>query len=135
MVPFADAWDFGAVYAALLDFVKAYPFDPEREDYLVHITTGTHVAQICLYLLTESRHLPARLLQTSPPTRDARGASPGDVIGTWRSIDLDLSRYDRLATRFALEARERTGLLKAGIETRNASFNALIFRVERVALA
>ena len=31
----------------------------------MHITTGTHVAQICLFLLAESRHLPARLLQTS----------------------------------------------------------------------
>jgi transcriptional regulatory protein RtcR len=130
-----DPWDLEEVYAVLHDFARSYPFDPEREDYLVHITTGTHVAQICLFLLTESRHFPARLLQTSPPSRDARGASPGDVVGTWRAIDLDLSRYDRLATRFALEARERTGLLKAGIETRNAAFNALIDRVERVALA
>jgi sigma54-dependent transcription regulator len=32
----------------------------------VHITTGTHVAQICWFLLTEARYLPASLLQTSP---------------------------------------------------------------------
>jgi transcriptional regulatory protein RtcR len=130
----ADPWDLEEVYAALHDFARAYPFDPEREDYLVHITTGTHVAQIVLFLLTESRHLPATLLQTSPPTRADRDAA-SRTAGTWRAIDLDLSRYDRLASRFAAEARERTGGLKAGIETRNAAFNALIDRIERVALA
>jgi transcriptional regulatory protein RtcR len=132
-----DAWDLEEVYATLHDFARAYPFDTEREDYLVHITTGTHVAQICLFLLTESQHLPARLLQTSPPSRQGSGPRPRDrheqTAGTWRAIDLDLSRYDRVASRFDAEARERTGLLKAGIETRNAAFNALIERVERVA--
>jgi transcriptional regulatory protein RtcR len=130
----SDPWDLEPVYAALHDFARAYPFDPEREDYLVHITTGTHVAQIVLFLLAESRHLPARLLQTSPPTRAQRDpAHP--TLGSWRVIDLDLSRYDRLASRFAAEARERTGVLKAGIETRNPAFNALIDRIERVAVA
>ena len=42
---------------------------PEKEDYLIHITTGTHVAQICLFLLAEARYLPAKLLQTEPPPR------------------------------------------------------------------
>ena len=87
------------VYGALHDFARDYPFDPDREDYLVHITTGTHVAQICLFLLTESRHFPARLLQTSPPQRQRPG-TPGPT----RIIDLDLSRYDRLASRFQQRA-------------------------------
>jgi len=136
LVPFAmaDPWDLEEVYASLHDFARSYPFDPEREDYLVHITTGTHVAQIVLFLLTESRHLPATLLQTSPPTRADRDPA-SRAAGTWRAIDLDLSRYDRLASRFAAEARERAGGLKAGIETRNAAFNALIDRIERVAVA
>src|SRR5262249_38652610 len=66
-VAFRDPWDFEEVYGRLHDFARGYPFDLESEQYLVHITTGTHVAQICLFLLTESHHLPARLLQTSPP--------------------------------------------------------------------
>ena len=65
--PTLDAWDFEEVYGNLHDFARAYPFDTDAEDYLVHITTGSHVEQICLFLLTESRHLPGRLLQTSPP--------------------------------------------------------------------
>src|SRR5437879_3378530 len=45
-VEFKDPWDFEEVYGALHDFARTYPFDVEREDYLVHMTTGTHVAQI-----------------------------------------------------------------------------------------
>ena len=71
-----DPWDFEEVYATLHEFARQYPFQPDHEDYLVHITTGIHVAQICLFLLTESRHLPASLLQTSPPPA-ARQPSPG----------------------------------------------------------
>lgn len=64
-----DPWDFEQVYTALHDLARSYPFDPEAEEYLVHITTGTHVAQICLFLLTEARYFPARLLQTARPRR------------------------------------------------------------------
>ena len=98
-----DPWDFDQVFGALHDFARAYPFDPEREDYLVHITTGTHVVQICLFLLTESRHFPARLIQTSPARRPRSGEP-----GTFKIIDLDLSKYDRLASRFAREREEAT---------------------------
>lgn len=126
---FSDPWDFEEVYAALHGFASAYPFNTDDEEYLVHISTGTHVAQICLFLLTESRHLPGKLLQTSPP---ARRNSPEP--GSFQIIDLDLSRYDRLASRFAREQQESVSFLKSGIETRNAEFNRLIDRIERVAM-
>jgi transcriptional regulatory protein RtcR len=131
-VPMAieDPWDFEQVYAALHDFARSYPFAPDREDYLVHITTGTHVMQICMFLLTESRHFPARLLQTSPPKSAERGGP-----GTFAIIDLDLSKYDRLAARFEKEQREGQNVLKSGIETRNAAYNKLIERIEQVAVA
>ncbi|MEL6797862.1 MAG: RNA repair transcriptional activator RtcR, partial [Planctomycetota bacterium] len=106
-----------------------YRFDTEREDYLVHITTGTHVAQICSFLLTEARYFPARLIQTSPPMRGTGEGSPG----TMSIIDLDLSRYDRLASRFEREHTDAIASLKSGIETRNAAFNRLIERIELVA--
>ncbi|MCU0683212.1 MAG: RNA repair transcriptional activator RtcR [Polyangiaceae bacterium] len=130
-IEFVDAWDFEEVYGALHDFAKGYPYRPEREDYLVHITTGTHVGQICLFLLAESRRLPGRLLQTSPPRR---GEGPGSV-GSYAVIDLDLSKYDRLAARFDGERLEGASFLKAGIETKNAAFNRLIDRIEQVAVA
>src|SRR5215470_12239171 len=127
-IEFGDPWDFEQVYGALHDFARAYSFNTESEEYLIHITTGTHVAQICLFLLTESRHFPGRLLQCSPE-RDR--AEPGKI----KIIDLDLSKYDRIASRFRQEQREATSYLKNGIDTRNAAFNALIDRIERVAIA
>jgi len=127
-IEFDDPWDFEEVYGQLHDFARTYPFAPQREDYLVHMTTGTHVAQICLFLLTEARYFPARLLQTTPPKRGR------DAASTYRIIDLDLSRYDRLASRFRTEQREGVSLLKAGIETKNRTFNELIARVEHVAM-
>ena len=128
VLDFSDPWDFEEVYGKLLDFAQAYPFDPEAQDYLVHITTGTHVAQICLFLLTEARYLPGRLLQTQP----ARGVP--QPIGTWNAIDLDLSRYDSIATRFAEASAESNSFLKSGIDTRNAAFNRMIEEIEQVAV-
>ncbi|WP_077145907.1 RNA repair transcriptional activator RtcR [Sphingopyxis sp. KK2] len=128
LLDFDDPWDFEEVYGKLLDFARDFPFDPDAQDYLVHITTGTHVAQICLFLLTEARYLPGRLLQTQPQ----RGAP--QPIGTWNVIDLDLSRYDSIATRFAEASAESANFLKSGIETRNPAFNRMIEEIEQVAV-
>ena len=133
-VHFKDPWDFAEVYAVLRDFAEAYHFDEDEEDYYVHMTTGTHVVQICLFLLVETRHIPARLIQTSPPTAGGqRRSRRGAAHGTYTIIDLDLSRYDQLAARFQAERQEGASFLKAGIETRSAAFNALIDRIELVA--
>ncbi|MEE3664426.1 RNA repair transcriptional activator RtcR [Brenneria sp. g21c3] len=129
-VDLLDAWDFEEVYTAYLDFAARYPFDTENEEYLVHITTGTHVAQICWFLLTEARYLPACLLQTSPASHEGT-PSPA---GVYSIIDLDLSRYATLTSRFQREQQASASFLKAGIETRNAAYNALIDQIERVAL-
>ena len=133
-VEFKDAWDFQQVYAALHDFARGYAFNTDDDEYLVHITTGTHVAQICLFLLTESRRLPAKILQTSPPRRSEQGPLQ-DQSGHYSVIDLDLSKYDGIASRFRKEHQEAVSMLKSGIETRNARFNQLIERIERVAIA
>ncbi len=124
-----DPWDFEEMYTLLRDFARGYPFDIECEDYLIHITTGTHVAQICWFLLAEARTLPARLLQTSP----SRHTDTADRIGSHALIDLDLSRYDKIAQRFQSEQADTLRSLKAGIATRNPAFNAMIERIERVA--
>ncbi len=125
----ANAWDFEEVYGTLFDFAKTYPFDPDNEDYWIHITTGTHVVQICMFLMTEARFFPGRLVQTSPPKR--QGASEP---GTYALIDLDLSRYDQIAQRFSREQAEGVDFLKSGIATRNDRFNTMIDEIERVAI-
>jgi transcriptional regulatory protein RtcR len=125
-----DPWDFEQVYGALHEFARTYEFDTEREEYLIHITTGTHVAQICMFLLTESHYFPAKLIQSSPPPPRKMGGP-----GKFEIIDLDLSKYDRIASRFQQEQKEGASFLKSGIETRNVAFNRLIDKIEQVAIA
>lgn len=125
----SNPWDFEEVYESLYEFARNYPFRPEQEDYLVHITTGTHVQQICLFLLTESRHFPARLVQTSPAEPKRKGPE-----GRYSIIDLDLSQYDRIAARFQREVKDGVSHLKSGIETRNQRFNTLMEQIEHVAI-
>lgn len=124
-----DPWDFPGVFSTLMDFAKLYEFDTDKYEYLIHITTGTHVTQICEFLLTEARYFPAKLIQTSPPKRRNK-----EFVGSYSIIDLDLSKYDQIATRFATEQVESLSFLKAGIETRNKKFNALIEEIEKVAI-
>jgi transcriptional regulatory protein RtcR len=124
-----DPWDFQEVYGKLHEFARSYPFDVEHERYLMHITTGTHVAQICMYLLTEARYFPAELFQSSPPRRQN-----AESVGSYAIIDLDLSKYDQLAARFAREKQDSTAFLKSGIATRNAAFNRMIDDIEQVAV-
>jgi transcriptional regulatory protein RtcR len=128
-VNFNDPWDFEEVYSKLYDWCHQYPFDIENNDYLFHITTGTHVVQICSFLLTESGHFPGRLIQTSPDR-----SKDNKAIGKTQIIDLDLSKYDQLATRFDREHLEGKAFLKGGIQTKNDAFNRLISQIEKVAI-
>jgi len=121
-------WDFAHVYGALFDFAREYPFDPDKEEYLIHITTGSHVAQICLFLLTEAHWLPGKLLQSEPSNKKT------ETIGAFKIIDLDLSRYDAIASRFRQSHNEAVSYLKQGIKTCNKAFNRLIDQIEVVAI-
>lgn len=135
-VELTKPWDFESVYAALHDWARGYHFRDDAE-YLVHISTGTHVVQICWFLLTESRHIPGRLVQSSPERAEGpRGDGPhADVAGTAQVIDLDLSRYDQIASRFQKAHDDTLDALKSGIATRNETYNALIAEIGRVAVA
>lgn len=121
-----NPWDFEQVYNQLLDFCLNYDFKPEKERYLLNITTGTHVAQICWYLLAEANYIPAKLIQSSPSKESA--------AGNYQIIDLDLSRYDTINSRFKRQQLEGTDLLKSGIATKNKSFNTMIGEIEQVAI-
>ncbi|GAA3943864.1 RNA repair transcriptional activator RtcR [Litoribacillus peritrichatus] len=123
-----NPWDFEQVYSTLLDFCMNYDFKPDQEDYLLHITTGTHVAQICWFLLCEANYIPAKLVQTSPD-KEHRGPK-----GQYQIIDLDLSKYDAINSRFKHQHLEGTEFLKSGIATRNGKFNQMIQQIEKVAI-
>ena len=130
LVEFApkNPWDFQEVYNLLHDLAIDYNFDPESENYLINMTTGTHVAQICFFLLTEARFFPAKLLEVGPPQGE-KGS-----IGTFETIDLDLSKYDLIAKRFSEERDKGLSYLKAGIDTKSRKFNDLMEQIEKVAV-
>jgi transcriptional regulatory protein RtcR len=129
LVEIKDPWGFEEVYGVLLDFANAYKFDENKESYYLNITTGTHVAQICLFLLAESRYFPAKLVQVNPSPNESVDRGKGNI----KIIDLDLSQYDKIAQRFAYQKREDLSFLKSGIATKNRAFNQLIEEIEFVA--
>jgi transcriptional regulatory protein RtcR len=122
---FESPWDLVTTYLEFRDYIERYPFNKENNHFL-HITTGSHIQQISMFLLTESRTFPGKLIQTSPPQGDDK--RPGHQI-----IDLDLSKYDAIATRFSEVKDEGEAFLKAGINTLNKDFNFLIQQIEKVA--
>jgi len=118
-VAWNDPWDLGEVYTKFLDLAETLP-----PDVLVHITTGTHIMQICWFLLVESGAIRGKLLQTRP-TRTG---------SAWSVVDLDLRRYDMITRRFEREQEDRLSQLKQGVSTRNVRFNRMMEELETVAL-
>ena len=115
-----DPWDFEEVYSKFYDYSKSPCFHEDKTSYYIHISTGSHVEKICLFLLVESHHLNAKIVQSSPKEGHVRHSN--DPKGTINVIDLDLSRYDALAKRFETERQKDLSFLKQGIATRNAAF-------------
>ena len=132
IIQLKDPWDFEEVYGKFYDYAKSPCFHKESAQYYIHISTGSHVEQICLFLLVESHHLSAKIVQTSPKEGHVRHSK--DSKGTCNIIDLDLSKYDKLAKRFEIERQNDLSFLKQGIDTKNAAFNKLIETIERVAV-
>ena len=108
-VDFDDPWDFEGVYGTLHDFAREYPFKPDEEEYLVHITTGS--ARRSDLLVPADRS--AAICPPSCADRSAAGKIAA-IAGSYAIIDLDLSKYDRLASRFNAECGRAPSFLKGG---------------------
>ena len=122
-----NLWDFADVYQLLYDFCANFTFERDAR-YLLHLTTGTHVAQICWFMLVNAGYLPAQLIQSSPVPRDR-----SDIRGEYQIIDLDLSRYDQLTASVQARLEENWQTLKANIATENPAYNRMIRELETVA--
>ena len=129
LVKIGDPWNFEKVYIGLKEFSTHYPFQPDKEDYYIHTTTGTHVVQICLYLFVSSRHFPGMLIQAIPTGEGTEKNNKGYEI-----IDLELERYDLITTLFNEEHLENVDFLKDGIETRSPLYNKMIEELEFVSV-
>ncbi len=122
-VEFADPWELAQAHLTLVDFVEkeAASFKPDHE-YLFHITTGTHIQQICIYKLVEGHYFPGKILQTAPSEKGGEAR--------FQIIDLDLSKYDAVAERVRRQKEAEENDLKRGIPTLNLKFNQMIEEVE-----
>ena len=69
--------------------------------------------------MTEARFLPGKLIQTGPPRGRKARKVPGQ--GMVEVIDLDLSKYDRLKTRFEEEQAEAQDFYGVGSRRRTRS--------------
>lgn len=129
VVNFSNPWALPETYLSLLEYVeKKVEGIDEKDELYLSITTGTHIQQICAFLLVESKRFQGKLLQ-SAPSKDVRHESEFQVI------DLDLASYDLIAQRFRKERSDAVSVLKGGIKTKNAKFNALIEEIETIVTA
>lgn len=105
---FADPWDFESMYAALHQFCREYPFDAEAEDYYLHITTGTHVAQIassCSPRAGISRDACCRLRRHAISVQAARRAHSASSTSIFRSTTASPSASRKNSRRIARSSR------------------------------
>jgi transcriptional regulatory protein RtcR len=110
----ADPWDLGVVYPHLHQFTRDYPFQQDNEEYLVHMTAGTGVMKVCLFLLAARRYLPAKLVDSIPPEEDKR-FDRVENKRFFRLIDLDLANYERIVVGLRRERQEQTQVLAGGV--------------------
>lgn len=99
----SDAWDFQEVYGLLFDFARSYEFRPAQEEYLVHMTTGSSVMKICLFLLTARRYLLAELVVTT--------LRPGDTKESVKRINLEHAGYEQMVQGLHRERQEQRDVL------------------------
>ena len=116
---------FDETYLSLFNFAKSYTFNSDDE-YFIHITTGTHIAQICLFLLTEAKYFPGKLIQSLRPEKGSN--SKVDII------NLELKTYNLISERYEEERYQETNFLKDNIKTKNEGFNKIIDEIQAVAI-
>lgn len=132
-----DPWDFEEIYTKF-DTLFRNAFDTEKEEYFFHMTTGTHIEQICGFIHAQRRNFPGRLIQLIPRRKQKESGKDGLISKepvkeekSYKIIDLQAPRFDIIFLRSPDNLRESVQFLKQGIETKNENYNGLI---EKIAL-
>jgi transcriptional regulatory protein RtcR len=101
-------------------------FEPDT-NYLLNITTGTHIMQIVCFLMIESKRWPGLLAQCGPT------GTRKNIESTITLIDLDLRSFDPIMARYRMQNLEGEDWLKQGIPTLNQPFNTMVSKLQKVA--
>lgn len=135
VMDFDDPFEPLEAFERQLAFVKTLDLNDE---YLISLTTGTHVNQFAWFKLVEKNFINAKLLQIYgyPSEKSNPNLLPSRTIarGKYRVIDLNLSKYDRFHELSMEQKVSIESFLKKGIPTKNKSYNDMISLVEKVAI-
>lgn len=94
---------------SLHDFARDYPFRPDDEDYLVHITTGTHVQQICLDPFDRVQLAYVVRVCRESATLSEAGRKLYAATREHRKVQNDADRLRKYLARFGLDWRTCKG--------------------------
>lgn len=122
----SNPFELSSTFLMVLQLGERLTFNPDDRYYL-NISTGTHIHQISFFMMAESKRWPVKLVQCVD-------AKTENLASSIQVIDLDLSRYDAIMNRYPVGSAEDVDRLKHNIPTRNARYNALIEKIQTVAL-
>jgi transcriptional regulatory protein RtcR len=125
-----DPWNFEEIFEKFNTLFQDAGFNTEKEEYLFHMTTGTHIEQICGFIHTQRGYFPGRLLQLKPANEQKQ---PVKAKKFYNIIDLQDPRFDSIFLRAPGNLPESVRFLKQGIETQNDKYNRLIEKIARQA--
>ena len=121
-----NPYDLKDTFLMMDELRASTEFDPDTQ-YLLNITTGTHIMQIACFLMIESKRWPGLLAQCGPT------GTRKNIESTITLIDLDLRSFDPIMARYRMEDLEGEDWLKQGIPTLNLSFNSMVSKLQKVA--
>lgn len=135
-IDIGDGHDFEKVYTQLRDFFKKHQDlfkDRQNTRYFVNVTSGTLVVQMCLFLLTHERLIPAEVVQVYRDVRDKeeyRGkCNITDIV-----LTSDTYKNSRIHKEQKQEALDDEAFLKKHIKTNSPIYNKMITEVARAAV-
>lgn len=130
-IEFDDFYDPMETLFKQLEFVKSLPLEKE---YMINITTGTHVNQLAWFKLVEGHFFNAKIIQTFGYRKKENITDEMLAKGSYRIIDLSLSQYDEYHNLISERKETVESFLKKGIVTKSELYNDVISKIEKVAV-
>lgn len=124
-----SVFDFEKFYLSLYQYFRKYVFDLERHEYFLYLPPGVY-PQVTLALMdiTRTLRLPLAIVQVY------QYAEYGALKSNYSVYSIDVSSALLRQQHVEEQRLSDQDYLKCGIATRNVRFNALISRLEHVAL-
>lgn len=117
-----DPFDLPSTFLMMCKLRDEEVFDSDTQ-YLLNLSTGTHMMQLACFKMIESGRWPGILAQ----------CGPGEGIKSRiQLIDLSMKAYDPVMQRYRAENLLGEESLKQGIITQNEAFNQMVSKLQRV---